>query len=308
MDLIIKKSKNLNSIENGGDSYFSTNKSFSFSKSMKDEVCYVKINMTLVNRTIAFKDVSKNNYRSFLVSSLEKDLKNDIDKISFMQKVEANETNKVDNEVIINNNLKYYLNTHIKTLDVFKKVKLNSYVIKKISEENSTQDNVLHKKASLNARSKVKITGLNKTDSSTYNSTLIKEKQILKIKKILDLKNPEIDNNTYFFRNLSEYHYFEDLKNHSKKITIQAKEIELKKENFNNIGEIQRNENFSSENKNNSLIPKSINSVFKNISSISNKDFSTKTNHSRELKLNLKQNNFMRKNETNKGKLVNGII
>lgn len=173
MDLIIRKTKFNKSIFVNSLNGNSTS----------DDVCYIKINMTLFNKTLLTLDQeNQNNHRSRLE---DKDLKFDIDKINLIQKNEVNKTKViiVDKEVLINNNLKFFLNNHIKGLNKTNDLKINSFIIKKLT---NAIDNSLSKRMDNNNSSKE----IN-SNNNTYN---ISSESCVKVKKILNLESNRTQN------------------------------------------------------------------------------------------------------------------
>jgi len=189
MDLIIKKPR--------------FNKSFfvkgSDENSTRDDVCYIKINMTLFNIT----NFSLNEKLNNPIDRFEdKDLKFDIDKINLIQKNEINKTNGiVDKEVLINNNLKFFLNNHIKGLNKTNILKINSFIIKKITSALDTS----------NPNSKT-IVNKNKYKYNNSSNNESASESLVKVKKVLNLES-NITTNNFIITNLTNYTIVNDLKN-----------------------------------------------------------------------------------------------
>lgn len=214
MDLIIKKTKFNRSFVNGSNG-----------NSTNDDVCYIKINMTLFNKTVYSLDQDNLNIHRNRVE--DKDLKFDIDKINLIQKSEINKTAEiVDKEVLINNNLKYFLNNHLKSLNKTNDLKINSFIIKKLT---NAIDNSLSKRMFNNYNT-------SKDNNNTdYNSS----ESLVKVKKILNLEN----NRTHklMITNLTNYTLVKDLMNFNSSHEFSK---ELKEYNTQNI-HISNNANSS---------------------------------------------------------------
>jgi hypothetical protein len=184
MDLIIKKTK--------------FNKNFFFhgpnSNSTNDDICYIKINMTLFNKTINSLDQdNKNNPRNRVE---DKDIKFDIDKINLIQKNEINKTKVIDKEVLINNNLKSFLNSHIKALNRTNALKINSFIVKKLT---NAIDNSISKKLA------------NFKNTTDQNNTHNSSDSMVKVKKILNFQSNKSD--IFIITNITNYTFMHDVMN-----------------------------------------------------------------------------------------------
>jgi len=189
MDLIIKKTKfNKNFFANS-----------SYGNSTSDDVCYIKINMTLFNKSLYLDGDNLNTYRNRIE---DKDLKSDIDKINLIQKNEKNITNSIDKEVQLNNNLKYFLNNFIKTLNKTNDVKINSFVIKKLT--NNDQNSIPKRSQDIYDNK------MNRNDNNTHNGSY---ESLSKIKKILNLETNKT--NVLTITNITNYTMMKDVMNSS---------------------------------------------------------------------------------------------
>lgn len=190
MDLIIKKTKfNKNFLTNN-----------SSGNSTSDDVCYIKINMTLFNKSIySLDNLNLSNHRYRIE---DKDLKFDIDKINLLQKNEFNKTKFIDKEVLVNNNLKYFLNNHIKSLNRTNDLKINSFIVKKLTNaiENSPS------KRSENKNNFGKENNNNKTQN-------VSSESLIKVKKILSLETNKTKN--LMVTNITNYTLIKDVVNSS---------------------------------------------------------------------------------------------
>lgn len=205
MDLIIKKTK--------------FNKNFflneTTSNSTNNDVCYIKINMTLFNKTINLDQESQNHAKNRLE---DKDIKFDIDKINLLQKNELNKTNVIDQEVQINNNLKLFLNSHLKSLNMNNALKINSFIVKKLV--NTIDDSVSKRSANNN--------------NFTYsNNTHNSSDGIIRVKKILNLER----NNSAIFeiKNITNYTIMNDTLNLIVDSNFNSKINEKKNQNNNTL-------------------------------------------------------------------------
>jgi len=124
MDLIIKKTK-------FSKNFFVNDYNNTNNNSTSEDVCYIKINMTLNKKLIDSQESQNPVLRRDLLNTNDKDIKIDLDKINLIQRFESNKTRVVDKEVQLNNNLKIFLNNHIKTINKTNNFKINGFIIKK---------------------------------------------------------------------------------------------------------------------------------------------------------------------------------